>query len=199
QGCGPTESPDCALIEGSGPTADCGWAVNAPRACRRRVPVPKSSIGPQSGLLCWSETLSPHNRFPLPASCLRIEFRAELWLCWRPLSEQPRDDSIPVIAAVLDEHLVGVVAGNYHPGDEHARHRGLKCFRVVRRNPCLRIDRNATVPQQIHVGRKSGHDVDAIGFQAILAEARGDDHFVRRNRRDAAVPPHLDLSFLYAI
>src|ERR1043166_8630334 len=65
---------------------------------------------------------------------LGIQFGAQLRLSRCALADEPRDDAIAVITAILDEHLVRVVAGHDDAGDEDAGHRGLQRRRIVLRN-----------------------------------------------------------------
>ena len=54
-----------------------------------------------------------------------IQLGAELWRCRCFVSQQPGDDAVTMIATILNEDLVCIVAGDDDARDEHARHRRL--------------------------------------------------------------------------
>src|SRR2546423_2100060 len=139
----------------------------------------------------------PASRFPLPPSPLRVKLRTQLRLRRRAFAEQMRDDPVAVIAAILDEDLVGVVSGNDNSGNEYTGHRRLECVRVVLWYPRRRTDGHAAIPQQIEAGRKTCHDVDAVGPESRFAIIGGKNNFRRNDCADAAVPPRGDLALLY--
>ena len=72
---------------------------------------------------------------PVPVRPASHESRSRLTpACRRRPAQQSRDDLVAVEPAVLDEHLVGVVPGDDHPGNEHSRHGRLERLRVVLRD-----------------------------------------------------------------
>src|SRR5689334_4764194 len=99
-----------------------------------------------------------------PTSCsltpaLRVELRAQLGRRRRRASEEARNDLVAMVAAILDEHLVRVVARHHYAGDEYARDRGLQGLGIVLGYPSDRIDRNPDLLQQIRIRREASHHV----------------------------------------
>src|SRR6478672_971318 len=135
---------------------------------------------------------------PHPPS-LRVEFGAQSRFCWSALTEQTGNEAIAVIASVLDEDFVGVIAGDHYTGDKYSRNRSLQRRRVVRRNSGLRIDGYAGFTQQIEAWRETRHHVYTICFQSLLTALRRQQHFVRIDLLDATIPTNMNLSFLHAI
>src|SRR5919202_1574760 len=76
--------------------------------------------------------------------CMRIAAsRPSMWLLGHRASEQSRDDAVAVIASVLYEHFVRVVAGDDHARDEQAGYARLERRGVVRRDPGVGVDWHA--------------------------------------------------------
>src|SRR5688572_22497264 len=107
-------------------------------------------------------------------------------------------DPLAVAAAVLDEDLVGVVAGGENAGNEDARYVRLHRVRIVVRDARNGIELHAERAEQRAVRGVAGHREHEIVVKLIL-RARvldADAHGVRSDRNDARAEARLNGSFL---
>src|SRR6476660_5225021 len=102
---------------------------------------------------------------------LRIQIPTDFRRRWCRLPEKPGHDLVAVKAAILDEHLVRIVAGIHDASDEDTGHVGLERRWVMPGNPRRRIDGHANLSKQI----------DA------RCEPRHQEYMVRRNSRDGII------------
>src|SRR6476661_2495171 len=75
---------------------------------------------------CRPRSARPVTPRPEPENNSGVELRAQPRRRWNGAAEQPGHDPVPVKAAVLDEHLVGVVARHHYTGDEQSGNRRLE-------------------------------------------------------------------------
>src|SRR5207248_4186476 len=86
----------------------------------------------------------------------------------RVLAQDTREDSVAVIAAVLDEDLVRVITGDDNAGNKNSTHRRLERRGIVFRNSSLRIDWNIQFAEQVELWSKPGHHIDESCLQLLF-------------------------------
>ena len=100
-------------------------------------------------------------------------------------------------AAVFNEDLVGVPAGNYHAGEINSGNVALAGFRMAVGTGCSGIDFNADAAQEIEVGMVSGERVHVIVLNAdALSLGVFNLHGVRRDLFNAGFHVSPDGTFL---
>src|SRR5438270_14087440 len=101
------------------------------------------------------------------------------------LAKQMGDDAIAVVAAIFDKDLVRIVARDDDSSDIQSRNRGLQGSWIVLRYSRLGIDSHAALAQKIEARREPSHQINAIGFQTLLAPSLLDHDVTRLDRLHA--------------
>src|SRR5438309_1813391 len=91
------------------------------------------------------------------------------------------------------------MSSRWRTSDVHAWNSSLEGIWIMSRDAGGRIDRHSDLAQEIRVGRKAGHHVDEICFDALFAAQRGDEDGVWLDRANPALPMRRDASLLFAI
>src|SRR4051812_38016556 len=104
-----------------------------------------------------------------------------------------------MVAAIFDKDFVRIVACDDHACDIQPWNRCLERIRIVLRYSSLHVDGHSALAQKIEARRKTRHEINAVGFQALFAPSLLDHDVTLLDRLHASIPPHPNRAFLCAV